>query len=611
LDAVEAHFASIQTSDRNAVAQEMLQFFRQRPEFEQAGLVGDGSVWARFTDGRLVSVINNRETGEEGPPPAGRAFSAAQSRMVPGTLPATARIALLDGFGPETNPYGQIGDMLQAQGYTPVLPPAYQNLTVENLKQVQNCGLFYLSGHSTRARLRSGEETVIFFTRTRRTRELENAYKADLDEGALCYAFVRHRPDQEDAYKVIPDYAFTPRFVRKYMSFSADSLVVFDSCSSSHAELTAACRDKGASVIAGWSNPVQSSDAFKSMTFLFDRLLGANQASPQETPPQRPFDYEAVYADMERRNLVEFDYTADRGFKTRLILTSDQGSFAQLAPSIQNLVVEERNEQLVLNGAFGNEPGFVSVGGSVLAIRSWTPTEIVCTLPPSGAGSAGDVLVTVNNHRSNVVQLTEWKGQVRYTLTERGSLTQRFVFDVRFRGDVHAFRYDPGQEPLAQGGVFTATPNSTCKYEFSGNWNNGAGTTVDWSGSGSMGPDYRAQPGESALTLQGYLQGNRLELLLNGMVAKGLVVHTLWKTPDGEVIENKTEREGASALVGQVVENMPGGLRLTLDQNFNASGGHIEQSGDNVRVTIDWDAFTASYPPDDRAGRSVRSGRKR
>jgi hypothetical protein len=71
-------------------------------------------------------------------------------------------------------------------------------------------------------------------------------------------------------------------------------------------------------------------------------------------------------------------------------------------------------------------------------------------LPPD---ASGDALVTVDDHESNKVQLTDWN----LTFTQEGSTTipgvgtsqGTMTFNVRFRGDVHEFRQEAGDEPMS------------------------------------------------------------------------------------------------------------------------------------------------------------------
>ncbi len=107
-------------------------------------------------------------------------------------------------------------------------------------------------------------------------------------------------------------------------------------------------------------------------------------------------------------------------------------------------------DELTLVGEFGTQQGKVTVGGTELAVKSWSASTIVATLPRSGAGSVGDVIVEVRGAKSNARQLTAWSLPLRYTwfsaydgpgLQFDGSGT------VRFRADVGGYRTTPGEAP--------------------------------------------------------------------------------------------------------------------------------------------------------------------
>src|SRR5205085_12371872 len=135
------------------------------------------------------------------------------------------------------------------------------------------------------------------------------------------------------------------------------------------------------------------------------------------------------------------------------------------------LGVDEDKKELTVNGVFGTEAGKVTLDGVELAVKSWGFNSIHCDLPPD---ISGDTIVEVRGHKSNVVQLTEWKARFR-TLSEpprpSGTLKQVGFLDVRFRADIHAHRdsaHDTPIEPIvpflqerSSNGQFTASGSVT------------------------------------------------------------------------------------------------------------------------------------------------------
>jgi hypothetical protein len=151
-----------------------------------------------------------------------------------------------------------------------------------------------------------------------------------------------------------------------------------------------------------------------------------------------------------------------------------------LAPSIQNMRITEEKRQLEIFGQFGSEPGTVTVGTGAPQNPTWTPTKLTLNIPDTGAGSQGDVVVTVRGHDSNKVPLSVWEGNMKQTLISSvmfGTPGPSYVMNcskLRIRVDAHAYRKEPGGTavigPLENGVIMTAnaTQNSTCTATLGG-----------------------------------------------------------------------------------------------------------------------------------------------
>ena len=205
----------------------------------------------------------------------------------------------------------------------------------------------------------------------------------------------------------------------------------------------------------GWTNPVTDRQDNKSSEFLFDRLAGHNDSklTPPESPKQRPFDLASVHQDMMSRGL-DFDLKTI----SELHITELNPGFGILAPSIRYAYVVPFTDTLFLTGLFGEDPGtrgHVFVGGKEQTIYDWQPTFIWASIPRSGPGWAGTMIVQVdpeigtptNPRKSNKVNLTGWTGQFTYTKQEQGSLLGTTDMYVSFRADVHPFRETPHTTP--------------------------------------------------------------------------------------------------------------------------------------------------------------------
>ena len=122
---------------------------------------------------------------------------------------------------------------------------------------------------------------------------------------------------------------------------------------------------------------------------------------------------------------------------------------------IQFLLVNEGNATLKLVGCFGDKQGKVTVGGQDRPIQSWASGAVVCSLPSTGPGSNGDVVVEVpaltNGTRlSNVRQLTEWDIPLKYLWTNPyNQLGWKFEGNAifRYRADVAGYLANGASTP--------------------------------------------------------------------------------------------------------------------------------------------------------------------
>jgi len=174
-----------------------------------------------------------------------------------------------------------------------------------------------------------------------------------------------------------------------------------------------------------------------------------------------------------------------------LIVSRNTDQFALLAPTIVELEVREVEQELVIVGMFGTTGDLaVTVNGIELPVKERHATFLVVgPLPSTGPASTGDVRVSVNQHLSNVVQLTSWNGRLIYDFAVE-TLKQRVTFDVHLRADVHSFRLLPGGTPAPAAVMALDVANdSIASYESSGVYSAPYGNctiTHTWSGSGPI-----------------------------------------------------------------------------------------------------------------------------
>ena len=68
---------------------------------------------------------------------------------------------------------------------------------------------------------------------------------------------------------------------------------------------------------------------------------------------------------------------------------------AILSPTIERMLVDERQDRLVLHGGFGDQMGVATIDGSTVSVIEWTKSKVTLSLPRDGKGSCGPVQLTV------------------------------------------------------------------------------------------------------------------------------------------------------------------------------------------------------------------------
>lgn len=630
LDAIKTEVNSLPHLDPVADAQSILSFLRSRPEFVDEGIYPDSSsIWARFADGLPIIIGNDffplsssqtstafQATGVR-PAVQQSTLLTAQAAVTGADLPASSSYRLLNTLQQLADPtlIGNLSSWLQDNNYV----AASADTTVAGLKTVGGDGIFFFRTHAGFI-LNEAKTAYDYALWTSEQATFDN-YIANFDNGdvlqndsplVLFEALQSGNPDVSEWH-----WAITAKFVEKYWgAFSQNSLVYIDACDSDGAEdFRQEMFNEDASVYAGWTGNVGDPFAANTARIVFDRLLGANQYCPETnpaavqdcvtgkaTPPifaQRPFDYRSL-------STVEFNSHTNVGFFKNVLsnhfgltlnFTPGTGSFAQLAPSISNMEVDEimgPSGQLTIHGSFGEDPrqsgsagdGIVTVGGpnSPADIVSWNNDEIVVNLTSSGPGSSGDVQVTVRNHRSNVARLTEWQSTFRGLWKGAGSIQESATYQPAFRLDLRKYRpkiHDVPIEPASTAAPVEffgiSSPSvSTGRYAASGTGTYtdapGLTDTFTLTGSGTLILEVPGTPPPPHLfTMFGFLFSSTQMLVGIG--------------PDGTALpvnftEVACDPNGCSTGSGQApfCPGVGGGGLLTLDENAVIQGNNFSEN---------------------------------
>jgi len=635
LDEVLGFVGSLPRDDPEADHERLAHYLADRPEFIDAGVSEDGTVWGVFTDGRLYAHVDNRYERPDGTAAPAPGATATRTDRVVEALPAVFRAAagaelpistqasIVNGLSAAYGePAGSIGPWLQGAGYS----VAGSDATIERLKDVSGDGVFYYTGHggvvTPHLGPDAGKKVYLLVSTTPISPENSVTYAEDLEAGRVVYASAPigdnpdYRPSDPDCkdptkrarlQKCWPElwkgfYGISERFIQTYWNFPDHALVVLDACTSNDlASTVLGLGNPGA--FAGWSGEVTPSGSGMILDLFFDRLLGENTVPPDEDPDVRPFDAGTVGEYLRHVGKVEDPKTPG----TKLVVT--QNSPTILVPSIATMEMQEKTGELFIDGLFGTKNDTVTVGRTRVSTTNWGPDEVVVKLPVDGPGSAGTVQVAVDGRRSNEVPLTEWRGKVNYEASFDGlakGLMSEVHMNLHFRADVHLARTVPWEDPKPRTVFLEAAEDSDAPWEMSGTGTR-AGTKFTISGSGVLASEATEPNHDKAMFLvTGKLVAEdphtppRIEDVLFHMHLSSL--------PDTESsLEIKsatgTVSSGMPIPVSPILEHRT----FELDEEFNIKDGKVE--GDAIGIPglarLFWDTLhvtrdtapSLSHPP--------------
>jgi hypothetical protein len=477
----------------------LLKFFKSRPEIQLAGISSDSSVYGIFTDGVMMLYSDNLEYDPAAavPPllpldsPTGRSSGKTYS-----TLPGSTDAYLMDIQTPQSDQtyiarsIRWLNRLLLVSTTRAGYAPHPLNSTVDNLKHVNNAGLFHISTHGGLAPAKYADVEVYSLMSAEQWDDGKDTtdYKIDLMEQRLTLFWTDTPPDANGRTGLVCNYGFTGAFVKKYMTFSTNSLVVISACTSFDPGMLSAFSQAGASVYFGWDKPVLANVCDAAGGFIIDRSLGTSLLSPVPTPPQRPFNWELVFYDLDFRGA-----DVSRGKQVaRMRYSQLKGDLNVLVPSIQDItfMTRDANQTMRLEGDWGTVPGQVMLNGTPLKLVSpWNERDLETEVPTGG----GTVQVVVNGLKSNAVQLTEYSGSITYTEAGEGTLKKRMSLTLKFIVDIHKYRIVSGANAVYKDEALFWYPRaigllrgSGGTYEASGKYKRSFTDSTLWSGSGSF-----------------------------------------------------------------------------------------------------------------------------
>jgi hypothetical protein len=593
---------SVAKINPNAVRSATLNFFRSTPEFSSSGVSPDSSLFAVFTDGRILIFSDNRKYDPTAQSQYLSKTTSATTKSfakVESKLPTSADVYLMDTSTDSTAAGADLSYVMRStrklnkdllnivtkSGYIPHRLPA----SLANLRKVKNAGIFHIATHGGMANpSNEGSKIYSFMTSDVVGDKIDTlGLSDDLDSKRVTYFEAENGDDVQHRWFYM-NYGITPAFIAKYMKFSENSLIVITACTSHNSEMLSAFATAGASVYIGWDNVVWANISDLVAALLFDRCLGTNLVSPIPNPPQRPFSWQFVLDDIVYRKLNVSRASAT--VTANLKFTQFGGDLTVLLPTIMTTSFTQYPTELRYNlqGDFTSTPGTVLLDGVALNLtKAWKDGSLETTLPTHG----GNIQVSVNGALSNVVQLSEYRGHFTYTDQGSGTLLKKVVADINFLADLHKYRVVSGanqfykDEAVFNGPRLVAVlSTSHASYEASGSYQ-----TTTWSGSGNI---------------------NNWSSLVSTNLPQGTFNVYLGDEGGTAMIElvtlaNYTVTTGTSSST-QIFGVGDGGtsiLNTSVGTGYVIKGNRVTKTSTGHTYTIDWGDITPAYPPSPTAAR--------
>jgi len=542
----------------------------------------DGGVGAHFQDGEPYAFVDNRGADGTHPTP-GRLHRALKGEIPSGKT--TGIFTCMGTVFTDVTPY--LNEWMKAGGYL----PGPGSFTVAGL--ITACAsneVLFLDCHGSY----EAGEYMMWTADKVGDPAADAANKRYMDDKTIAFFDASFDTTPGGGHTTERHYAIKTAFVKKYLTFKKDSMLMNNGCyGAADPAFIAALKAKQLSVYMAWTLPAFDDSSALAAYGIFDQLLGtAFNGNDKADPNQRPFDIDLVHDDLTQRG-----YLRDLKNGTVLKLFHLAGDFGLLRPSIKYMTVKGYERELWLTGDFGSRPGKVTINDQPVALKgSWSPTLVKVDLPDSGPASAGPVVVEVSGHKSTPVPLSHWEGDVYYEDKHTApSDTVDIVvrWHISLRADVHDYREKPRFEPHAVPVSSTCDRTSFCHWTCTGAQGSSA-----WSGTGdpaqsAPGPNSSGHMFQVAYTIDPETKKLKLGLI----AVDKQTITTGSQTLDLPInVQVFSERPGPFALPT---------IDIDLANDFSIPSGHLGYSpGAGASVyTLDWSAMKTGFPPLDSTPR--------
>ena len=515
---------------------------------------------------------------------------------IPGSRQAIAAFSLESTFPDSTS---TIAGWLRSQNYKADTYGSTSVLTVKSWSTaVTPIGVLFWQIHGCPYKKKDGSESTALVTREFASEALsQGAYATMRGTGQLGLAIA----DGE----TVPYYTITGTFVKSFMRFAPNSLVVVDACFGANPDLANAFLDAGAGSYVSW-DWLSGPQSGKPCRQIFDRLLGMNAESPVSAVKERSFTVDVVSHWMHRKGYDE-DPSTKFPDQTRpnamLIWKHRQTNPAHmLKPSIMRILQEANSpgepfSKYLIEGDFGDDPGdgkrTVLWGGTPLQILRWEGEEgIVIRIPKPVPLGNFQVIIDKNfASKSNQVPMTEWTIPFTFDRREQGSLNANMTFNVKMRADIHGERYEPEGEVKYLWKSYWNLADCSGKLKASGSYKPSLDETYTWSGGADLvSVDLGAtEPPANIIHAGANFSGNGSTLSFS-VSAAGLFTETYsW---DGGSESYDQQAEIASHLFFQAP------LPTITAPAYRFPGNSKTVREDTRTDTLSWTTTTPAFAPD-------------
>ncbi len=389
---VKAFFGTV-VGGTNAGTQ-LVEHMKSLPEFATAEISPSGDAIGWFKDGVMLSVIlkdgfnsTRRGRGEQQAKASKAAVSAPPiSRDVPGTTKAYLVNSKESSWDDASADYSGV---MNIHGYDTVIMSGY----LADYSNIKSAGILYTNARGFVSRSRTGETRRWMGVRDVRSVETMAQYAPQIEKGTVAVAIWQNHGAEGVPAFMEDGLCMNDQFLLDSgMTFTVNSLWVNETSFGGGEEMVrTAASFNGLSEYASWNGLVDSYDAFRASSYLFDRMLGENIVLPADSPTLAPYTIQEVVDGLNKNHDPETGRAWDTsvvgsGTAAKFLFTRFAPDLIVMIPSVDFATVDKEKKTMEISGYFGSEHGAVTINGSNLTVKTWEPERIVVDEPSITSG---------------------------------------------------------------------------------------------------------------------------------------------------------------------------------------------------------------------------------